>query len=67
MGGSDMNRGLSGDVLFELTMQHISDLRTDAENGREYRRSGSDPSDHAAEQVITKSSAIGSTRPQPSH
>lgn len=62
-----MRRGLSGDVLFELTMQHITDLRSDAENGREYRRNAGDSNDREANPVVTTASAIRAQRPQPSH
>jgi hypothetical protein len=62
-----MKRGLSGDVLFELTMQHITDLRSDAENGREYRRNGGDSTDREADPADTTTSSVRAQRPQPSH
>ena len=62
------------DALYDMTMQRIGDLRCDAAQGRDLKRSAGDVHDRAVEtrdrdteSVITTSSSIRVPRPNLSH
>jgi hypothetical protein len=51
------------DALYEMTMQRIGDLRCDAAQGRDLKRSAGDSRDRVIEPVVTTSSTICVPRP----